>query len=204
MKKLKKLVIFALCLMLLQVPVTHITQPVTVQAAVKSGLKKERGKYYYYSNGRKIRNQWKTIKVKIKGKTYPYRYYFGKDGAAYKGTKRYGVEVPAVKKINGKYYGFSSKSRMVKGTYVINGKFYIFNKKTGVYEAAGSKKVRSAAKYQKDSAALRKYLRKPKKTFNADSCYGDGKDVICYYDHFMVCYFKDYKGKEIVLDFAAI
>lgn len=30
----------------------------------KNGLYKEKGKNYYYTNGKKIKNQWKTVKGK--------------------------------------------------------------------------------------------------------------------------------------------
>ena len=57
----------------------------------RQGLVKEKGKYYYYvinKNGQseKVTNKWKTVKVTKKGKIYSYRYYFGKNGAAYSGS----------------------------------------------------------------------------------------------------------------------
>ncbi len=55
---------------------TEITAKKTT--AKKNGFYKETPKKYcYYKNGKKIKNQWKTIKGK--------KYYFGKDGYAYRG-----------------------------------------------------------------------------------------------------------------------
>lgn len=45
-----------------------------VSAAVKKGLKIEKGKRYYYVNGVKLKNRWKNIGTS--------KYYFGADGAA--------------------------------------------------------------------------------------------------------------------------
>ena len=84
-------------------------------AARKSGLVKIKKKYYYYKNGKKIKNTWK----KIKGT----KYYFGKKGAA--ATKS--------TKIKGKYYVFSTKGKLLtgKGVHVkkVSGKYYQIDKK---------------------------------------------------------------------------
>lgn len=204
MKKWKKILAIMLCLLFVQAPVISLTAPVTVEAAaVKSGLKKEKGKYYFYVKGTKVKNAWRTIKTKSNGKTVSYRYYFGKDGAAYMGKKVSGVNVPAVKKINGNYYAFGTSARMLKGVYVINDKFYLFNKNTGVYDPGMSTQLRKASAYEKNAATLKKLLAKlfgkPSKTETLDSCYGDGKDMLYYYPNFMVNTFKNTKGREIVL-----
>lgn len=204
MKKWKKILAVLLCLLFVQAPVLSLTEPVTVEAAaVKSGLKKEKGKYYFYVKGNKVKNTWRTIKVKSNGKTISYRYYFGKDGAAYMGKKVNGVNVPIVRKVNGKYYAFGTSARMVKGIYVINDKFWAFNSKTGVYEPGTSKQLRKASAYEKSAATLKllltKFIGKPGKSETLDSCYGDGKDMLYYYPNFMVNTFKNTKGKEIVL-----
>lgn len=205
MKKWKKILALVLCLMFIQAPIVNIIQPVTVEAAaVKKGLKKEGGKYYFYDKGKRVKNTWKTVKVKKNGKIVSYRYYFGKNGAAYAGRLVYGLRTPAVKKINGKYYGFGISGRMIKGTYVINDKFFVFNSKTGVGDAARSKQLRKASAYQKDASALRKMLGKPKKTQVMDSCYGDGKDVLLTYPTFCVSLFRNTSGKEIVLGISSL
>lgn len=53
--------------------------------------------------------------------------------------------------------------------------------------------------YEKESTELKKLLGKPRKTEKSDSCFGNGWDISCYYDHFIVGYFRPSKGKEIVL-----
>lgn len=199
MKKWIKILAVVLCLLFVQTTVLTVAEPISVQAAtVKSGLKKENGKYYYYAKGVKVKKAWKTVKVTKNGKTTSYQYYFGSNGAAYAGKKVYGVNTPAVKKIDGKYYGFGVSGRMIKGTYVINEKFYVFNSKTGVYDSAKSTQLRKASAYEKDAATLRKLLGKPQKTVTSASCYGDGKDLILYYPNFMVSLYRNKQGKEIV------
>lgn len=191
----------ALCL---SVPTSGLaassSKTTTAKKTVKKGLKKENGKYYYYKNGKKVKNKWVTIKS---GKT-KYKYYFGKNGAAYMGKKEYGVSVPAVKKIGKYYYGFDTRGRMIKGTYYINGKFYTFSSSTGKMSSTNTKKLRSASKYRANYATLKKLLSKlgvkPKKTeYFGYSCYGDGEDGLVTYKNFKVSVFKNTKGKVIVL-----
>ena len=67
MKKWMKVLAVVLCLCFLQTPVMEgVTSVTEVQAAVKKGLKKEKGKYYYYVRGRKVKNTWKSVKIKNK------------------------------------------------------------------------------------------------------------------------------------------
>ena len=74
MKKFKKVFAVLLLMLLVTAPVvTAATQPVTVEAAAKkkTKLKKVKGKYYAYENGKKVCNKWRTIKVgKKKSGTY--------------------------------------------------------------------------------------------------------------------------------------
>lgn len=201
MKKWKKLLLFVLCLMLVQVPVMTVSSTKTVQAAtVKKGLKKEKGKYYYYKNGKKVKNKWVTVKTKENGKTVSNRYYFGKNGAAYVAAKGSGTYNVTVKKISKKQYGFDTRGRMAKGIYVNGGnmKFYVFNKK-GVYDAKQSSALRKAAKYGADAATLRKLLGKPLKEATTDTCYeGVDVDVILTYKYFTVSLGRYADGREIV------
>lgn len=204
MKKWKKLLIFVLCLMLVQVPVMTVSSPKTVQAAtVKKGLKKEKGKYYYYVNGKKVKNTWKTVKVKEKGKTVSYRYYFGKNGAAYTAAKSFGsYNNVVVKTIKGKKYGFNARGRMAKGVYVngSNMKFYAFTKR-GLYDAKTTSALRKASKEGTDASKLRKLLGKPLKEEVTDSCYTDPlvvNDVILTYNYVTVTLGRYADGREIV------
>ncbi|MDD7218459.1 MAG: hypothetical protein PUI16_00440 [Clostridia bacterium] len=172
MKKCSKILMLVFCLLMVQIPIITVASGETVQAATaKSGLKKEKGKYYYYEKGKKVKNTWKTIKTRENGKTVSFRYYFGKDGAAYAAGASFGKYNVIVKKIKGVYYGFDTKGRLVKGIYV-NGdnlKFYAFTKK-GVYDSKKSSALRKAAQYGADGAALRKLLGKPLKEKTSDSC----------------------------------
>ena len=165
---------------------------------VKRGPKLEKGKYYYYdAKGVKIKNKWKVLK---KWGKY-YRYYFGKDGAAYTGKKVNGVYVPRVAKISGAYYGFDRYGRMLKGTYVINNKLYVFSSSNGKMNRTVSAKLRSACKYGKSTATLKKLLKnigqKPVRTVTAPGCYGDGLDVIYYYKNFAISGYQNTDGSEI-------
>lgn len=192
---------------MIQLPPAVISQPYSVQAAaVKSGLKYENGKYYYYEKGSKVKSGWRTVTTKdSKGKKVSNRYYFGKDGAAYAGKKRSGVAYCfTVKKIGTKSYGFDYKGRMLKGIYVsAQEKFYVFDSKTGVYNAAQSSKLNKAAVYNKSSKTLRSLLksRKPVKTETSSSCFFvGGKDIVITYDHYIINYSRNKAGtKEIFL-----
>lgn len=82
-------------------PLYVMQTPVEVSAkAVKKGLKKEKGKYYYYNKGKKAKNKWVTIGKK--------KYYFQGNGAAAVGWT----------KIGGKAYYFTSKAVMAKNKKV--------------------------------------------------------------------------------------
>lgn len=200
MRKWKKLLVIVLCLMMVQAPAVSFTQPQTVEAAaVKNGLKKEKGKYYFYEDGKRVTNTWKNVKRVKNGKTTTERYYFGTNGAAYAGKIVYGSYTPSIRKVNGKTYAFGYSGRMLKGPVVLDEKFYFMNRKTGVYDAAQTAKLRKAYGYEKNAAPLRALLGKPKKIKTMDSCYGDGKDLMLYYEHFILSVYKNKQGKEIIL-----
>lgn len=160
--------------------------------AAKTGLKKEAGKYYFYNKkGEKVKNTWKNIKVK--GTTY--RYYFGKNGAAYAGKNEYGEKIPAIKTIGGKKYAFDTAAHMLKGARVIRGKFYVFAGTNGRLNTAKTNAVRKAARYGKDVTPVLKLLKKygirPVKTkYFTDSCYGNGVDGEIIFKNFKITVFK--------------
>lgn len=164
-----------------------------------TGLMKEGSNYYYYKGTKKAVNAFVNVKFKnSSGKTYTNRYYFGKNGAAYKGKKdSMGTVIPVVKKIGSYYYGFDASARMITGTYVVNEKFYAFAS-NGRLNKTTTNKLRAASKYKANAATLRSLLGKPQKTVTSDSCYGDGKDLLLYYPHFYVSLYRDKSGKEIV------
>ncbi|MDD7219151.1 MAG: hypothetical protein PUI16_04060 [Clostridia bacterium] len=201
MKKIKRILAVILCMVLLQVPAATMTAPVTVQAATSCKLKTEKGKLYCYENGKKVCNDWRTV-----GK---YRYYFTKDGCAYKADSSMSSHNVVVKKIDKKYYGFDVKGRMVKGARIaINSSyiptFYYFSKKTGAYDKTTTAKYRKAAKPYQNAAELKKLLGKPVKTVvnKGTSCFmdGNGKDVQYIYEHFMVNVFRQNGSKKEIIE----
>ena len=169
MKKWKKILAAVLCLACAQVPVLTGAGTVQVQAAaVKQGLKKESGKYYYYVKGVRVKNTWKTVSTTKNGKTVTYRYYFGKDGAAYAGKIVNGKTQIAVKKISGAYYGFDAYGRMVKGTYLSGSVYRTFSQSTGrmigivsekgkYYYYTGTKIAKNTFKQVKTTTGTRTY-----------------------------------------------
>lgn len=205
------------CTLLVQTPVaagaaapqSNAAKAVSVEenslqtAAKKKGLKLERGKYYYYKNGVKVKNKWLTLKRN--GKYY--KYYFRANGAAYAGTKVYGTSVPAVKKISGAYYGFDRLGHMLKGTYVVNNKFYVFSSKNGKMNGTLSVKLRAACKQGKSTAALKRLLKniglKPLKVLKAEGCYGPGYDMLYTYKNFQISAYEDTDGSETFLGLIA-
>ena len=80
---------------------------------VLNGLVRKNGKTFYYKNGKKITDRFKTVDG--------YKYYFGKSGKAYTGKH----------KVNENYYYFSKTGKMKKGWITINKNKYYFSKKSG-------------------------------------------------------------------------
>lgn len=197
MKKTKRFLAVVLCMLLMLTPLAVVAETVTVQAAgpqtVKVKLDKKTGKRYGYDeNNQKVTQQWG---VTAKG----FRYYFGKNGAAYQADQdmvgKYGI---LMKKINGKYYGFDVSGHTVKGIRVGSvsmyeiPKLYYFNPKTG---AVDKKKTSLYRKYaatstlakQNNASKIKKVLGKYKKCIisKGNTCMldGNGKDVTYTYDY---------------------
>lgn len=197
MKKTKRFLAVVLCMLLMLTPLAVVAETVTVQAAgpqtVKVKLDKKTGKRYGYDeNNQKVTQQWR---VTAKG----FRYYFGKNGAAYQADQdmvgKYGI---LMKKINGKYYGFDVSGHTVKGIRVGSvsmyevPKLYYFNPKTG---AVDKKKTSLYRKYaatstlakQNNASKIKKVLGKYKKCTisKSNTCMldGNGKDVTYTYDY---------------------
>lgn len=197
MKKTKRFLAVVLCMLLMLTPLAVVAETVTVQAAgpqtVKVKLDKKTGKRYGYDeNNQKVTQQWG---VTAKG----FRYYFGKNGAAYQADQdmvgKYGI---LLKKIDGKYYGFDVSGHTVKGIRVGSvsmyevPKLYYFNPKTG---AVDTKKTTLYRKYAATStlgklnnaSKIKKVLGKYKKctVSKSNTCMldGNGKDVTYTYDY---------------------
>ena len=197
MKKTKRFFAVVLCMLLMLTPLAVVAETVTVQAAgpqtVKVKLDKKTGKRYGYDeNNQKVTQQWG---VTAKG----FRYYFGKNGAAYQADQdmvgKYGI---LLKKIDGKYYGFDVSGHTVKGIRVGSvsmyeiPKLYYFNPKTG---AVDKKKTSLYRKYaatstmakRNNASKIKKVLGKYKKCTisKSNTCMldGNGKDVTYTYDY---------------------
>lgn len=190
----------------LQVPGGVFFPDMRVHAAAekKSGLVKEKKKYFYYKKGKKVKNKWAN--VKSKGKTQ--KYYFGKNGAAYTG----------VKKVKGKTYYFNKKGQMQKdcwykkayyfgsngiactGIHLIEGKLYAFGK-DGKQNAAQTKSLQPYSVQGADAAALKALLGEPSSAEYMPSCMTwegqAGDDGILVYKNFTVFTFR-YGDKEII------
>lgn len=190
--------------MCLQVPAAVMVEAPKAEAAEKSGLIKSKKKYFYYKKGKKVKNKW--VNVKVKGKKY--KYYFGKNGAAYTG----------VKKIKGKIYCFNAKAQMQKscwykkkyyldsngaaytGIRVIEGALYVFGS-DGKLDAAQTQRLQQYSKQGADAAALKAVIGEPVSAEYMASCMTyegqSGDDGIWTYDGFTVYTFR-YGEKEIV------
>ncbi|MCX4304112.1 MAG: hypothetical protein OSJ66_08960 [Clostridia bacterium] len=137
-----------------------ILQEETEESVSFEGLVEEDGNYYYYKNGKHVKNKLVTI-----GND---KYYLKNDGSA------------------------------AKGVMFIKEKFYYFGNDMK-YNAAKTKKIRNAAKYEKPFFKLKKLIGKPDKAKYYSSCYGKGKDGVLKYKYFKVYTFKPDKGKEIYM-----
>ena len=156
MKKTRKILAVALFLLLMLTPVVSVSQPVTVQAAAKTTLKKSGGRYYAYENGKKLCNAWR----KIKSGKVSYTYYFGANGAAYQADKEMmGKYSVIVKKIKGQYYGFDYLGHRVKGVRVGSTSaygmpyVYYFNA-NGTYNKTKTAQLRAASRTNKNELLL--------------------------------------------------
>ena len=182
MKRRRFLIVLLVCLlcagMAAAVPVSAAAKTYKnklVKVKIKGSSPKDYNYYFYKKNGKKLKKAWKTIKVKGKKR----KFYFGKNGKAYKAKKvksfKYNV---AVKKIKSVKYGFGTDAYLLKGLYVgpgfnNSGKIYYFNQK-GILDEDVSSEIKDAAKTESDSAELRKllsrYAGKPKKVSTTNAC----------------------------------
>ena len=189
MKKITgRVLLLILCCMLLQ------PGSVCAKASGESGLVTSGKKIYYYENGQKAENCWK----KIKG----YKYYFGKNGAAYAAPKASKMKKNVVcRTIGGARYCFDQKGRLMKkGLYadVTGNAFWV---KNGKVDEARTKKIQKAAEYLADAQKIRNYLGEPKKTSASSSCFRDGgTDLMLTYPYVILSLYRDDEnGEELVL-----
>lgn len=182
--------------------------PASVQAAKKTGLVKAGGKYYYYQNGAKLKNKWKSAKGDD-GKVY--RFYFGKKGAANKAptvfNKAYNVKLFKVGK---KKYGFDNLSHLAKpGYYVTSKNELVVIGKKGIYNAKKTKELRRELKPNKKSKGLYskviKTFGKPTSELESNSCNewnatDPFTDVTLIYPYFDVDMTRNDKTKEYIIN----
>ncbi len=139
------------------------------ETKVKSGLVQEDGSYYYYSNGKKLKSSWKTIKGK--------KYYFKSNGKAATGGY----------KIKGTVYVFSSKGVLKTGSktrFVTVGKYKYRVSKKGVAKTGwfvtGGKLYYALKSNGRLSSKTRSKITFNKKTYAAKTK-GDNNAKLKYY-----------------------
>lgn len=175
----------------------------TDAAEVPNGLVVNNGVISYYENETVVKNTWKTVDGK--------KYYFQSNGKAAVGSvkvkKAYyvfneaGILQTGKKRlvtVKNKQYYAAKNGKALSGIYYIKNKFYAFNK-NGACNQKKTKKLKAAAKYNKNFKKLKKLLGKPKKTkYETYSCYGPGNDGYIKYANFTVYVYK-YKGKVLYM-----
>ena len=178
----------------------------------KDGLVKQKGAYYFYKAGKKLKSTWKKYKgkkyyfksngkaavgsVKIKG-TY---YVFNKKGVLQKGDGIHFVKVNGVKyrvKASGKAASgwadggtrcYLPDGVKACGLCLIDDKLCLFSEK-GVYDAETSAGLQQAQE-AKDAAAIIALLGDPDRVETTDSCADEGLDGFYYYGKLCIITFE--------------
>ena len=182
-----------------------------VQAeAVQEGFEKKSGHCFYYQDGKKVTNTWKSLEADG-GR---YRFYFGKNGAAYQAKKLY-KDAYNVKlyKIERKQYGFDNYAHLAgPGIYLDSMYRFVVLGKGGVYDAKKSGKLRRQLRIYSDVRKVSKkmynhvvsLLGKPVSVRRSSSCdpwnsKDKFTDVTLYYDHYEVLLIRNNRTKEYAL-----
>ena len=156
-------------MMLLAFCLTAVAGSACTQAATVKNvtLKKVGKKYYGFKKGKKIKKKWGIVKAGKK----KYKYYFGKNGAAYTG-------VHAI------------------GKYWYNTKLYYFNKK-GRLQTAKTDTLQKLSAEGADLGILQAKIREldPKDTCKNDEACGQ---QFCVYKNKFTVYFREKDGKNVV------
>ena len=133
-------------------------EPDTVepQPVLQGLIRDEKGHLFYYKDGVKIKNAWKTVNGS--------KYYFGKSGKAYVGKRKVGKAT----------YYFSVNGKRKTGWRTINGKKYYFSPKNGKM-VTGKKTISHYLCYFSEKGVLLRKIDKNKKMVALT--YDDGPSI---------------------------
>ena len=132
-------------------PDTEEPQPV-----LQGLIRDENGHLFYYKDGVKIKNAWKTVSGS--------KYYFGKSGKAYVGKRKVGKAT----------YYFAVNGKRKTGWRTINGKKYYFSPKNGKM-VTGKKTISHYLCYFSEKGVLLRKIDKNKKMVALT--YDDGPSI---------------------------
>lgn len=133
-------------------------EPDTVepQPVLQGLIRDENGNLFYYKDGVKIKNTWKTVNGS--------KYYFGKSGKAYVGKRKVGKAT----------YYFAVNGKRKTGWRTINGKKYYFSPKNGKM-VTGKKTISHYLCYFSEKGVLLRKIDKNKKMVALT--YDDGPSI---------------------------
>ena len=133
-------------------------EPDTVepQPVLQGLIRDENGNLFYYKDGVKIKNAWKTVNGS--------KYYFGKSGKAYVGKRKVGKAT----------YYFAVNGKRKTGWHTINGKKYYFSPKNGKM-VTGKKTISHYLCYFSEKGVLLRKIDKNKKMVALT--YDDGPSI---------------------------
>lgn len=132
-------------------PDTEEPQPV-----LQGLIRDENGHLFYYKDGVKLKNTWKTVNGS--------KYYFGKSGKAYVGKRKVGKAT----------YYFADNGKRKTGWRTINGKKYYFSPKNGKM-VTGKKTIFHYLCYFNEKGVLTRKIDKNKKMVALT--YDDGPSI---------------------------
>ena len=135
-----------------------VDEPDTVepQPVLQGLIRDENGHLFYYKDGVKLKNTWKTVNGS--------KYYFGKSGKAYVGKRKVGKAT----------YYFAVNGKRKTGWRTINGKKYYFSPKNGKM-VTGKKTISHYLCYFSEKGVLLRKIDKNKKMVALT--YDDGPSI---------------------------
>lgn len=126
------------------------------QPVLQGLIRDENGHLFYYKDGVKLKNTWKTVNGS--------KYYFGKSGKAYVGKRKVGKAT----------YYFADNGKRKTGWRTINGKKYYFSPKNGKM-VTGKKTISHYLCYFSEKGVLLRKIDKNKKMVALT--YDDGPSI---------------------------